>query len=209
MKRLLLLGVMALCPAVLTRAEDKAKLDAGKLPPAAARPVDFQRDIQPIFAAACQSCHGAAKQRSGFRLDDGAEALKGGNSGPVIKPGDASGSRLLFIVAGHDAELKMPPDGKKPLTPEQVSLLRAWIEQGAKWPKDAALAAAKPASDHWAFQPVQRPAPPPVANRGWVRNDIDHFILARLEKEKIAPSPEADRATLIRRLSLEIGRAHV
>src|SRR5262245_42670377 len=103
------------------------------LPSAAQRDVDFRRDVQPIRARACVACHGAAKQRGGLRLDDGAAALKGGNTGAVIVPGQAGKSRLLLLVAGLNAELKMPPEGKPPLSAEEVGLLRAWIEQGAKW----------------------------------------------------------------------------
>ncbi|HXG12909.1 MAG TPA: PSD1 and planctomycete cytochrome C domain-containing protein [Gemmataceae bacterium] len=199
----LVLGVLALAAGALL-AVDKTP-DPGKLPPAAARPVDFERDIKPIFTRACISCHGPEKQRAGLRLDDGTQALKGGDSGPVIKPGDAKGSRLLHAVAGIDPDLKMPPAPRTPLTTEEVSLLRAWIEQGAKWPKDNGTTVARSArSNHWSFQPIKRPAVPPVQNTAWVRNPIDHFILARLEKEGIAPSPEADRATLIRRLSLDL-----
>jgi mono/diheme cytochrome c family protein len=178
--------------------------DKPVLPPAAKKAVDFQHDIAPLFARSCHSCHGAAKQRGGLRLDAATEAAKGGNSGPAFKPGDAAGSRLLQLVAGLDAETKMPPTGKG-LTPVEIGLVRAWIEQGAKWaPIATPTATAATTSSHWAFQPVRRPALPTVVNNAGVRNDIDRFILARLEKEKIAPAPEADRATLIRRLSLDL-----
>jgi hypothetical protein len=195
------LGVLVSIPAVCA-ADEPAKPKT--LPPATKRQMDFVKDIQPIFARACVSCHGPTKQRGGLRLDDGVAALKGSDSGAVIKPGDAVGSRLLTLVAGLDDDLKMPPEDRKPLTAEEVGHLRAWIEQGAKWPKDATGIVAKPKSDHWAFQPIKRPTPPEVANKAWVRNDIDRFVLARLEKEKIVPSPEADRVTLIRRLSLDL-----
>jgi hypothetical protein len=198
-------GIIVLGVGVLLRADEKDAPDRNQLPPAANRTIDFAKDIQPIFARSCVSCHGPDKQRGELRLDDGAAAMKGGNSGPVIKPGDAKGSRLLLLVAGLDPELKMPPEKQKPLTAEEVGLLRAWIEQGAKWPKGVGAAAAQTAkSQHWSFQPIRRPAVPAVKNAAWVRNPIDQFILARLEQEGIAPSPEADRATLIRRLSLDL-----
>jgi hypothetical protein len=179
---------------------------AGKLPPAAGHAVDFAKEVEPLLRRACVSCHGPDKQRGGLRLDDGAAALRGGNSGPAYKPGRAADSRLLRMVAGLDPDLRMPPNKKKQLSPEEVGVLRAWIDQGADWPGSAAAAAAiRPAaSGHWAFQPVRRPPPPATADRAWARNPIDPFILARLEKEKIAPSPPAGKVTLLRRLHLDL-----
>src|SRR5438309_4920781 len=100
-----------------------------KLPPAAPGTIDFQRDIQPIFAKNCISCHGPAKQKGGLRLDDGAEALKGGNSGPVIKPGDSFNSRLLLLVACFDHDLRCSPADKKPQNKQVIGTPRAWIGQ--------------------------------------------------------------------------------
>ena len=172
--------------------------------PARTAPIDFRRDIKPLLARSCLACHGPEKQRGGLRLDSRAEALKGGNGGIVLKPGDAAGSRLLRVVAGLDAELKMPPKGKPSLTAAEVALLRAWIDQGLSWPADSGTVTRRPKSAHWAFRPPQRPFLPPVTNRTWPRNGIDFFVLARLEKEGLAPSAEADRATLIRRLCLDL-----
>src|SRR5207253_1972377 len=118
-----------------------------------------------------------------------------------FQPRDSTRSRLLQLVAGLDPELKMPPKGQ-PLSTEEVGRLRAWIDQGAKWPKEAEAVAGSVKSRHWAYVPPQRPALPAVANREWIRNEIDSFVLARLEAEQLTPSPEADRVTLIRRLSL-------
>ena len=168
------------------------------------KPVDFQREIQPIFARSCLSCHDVRKQRGGLRLDRPDAARRGGDSGPVIKPGDAAHSRLVRVVSGLDPELKMPPQGKAPLDARQIELIRAWIDQGARWPEVAATGTQAVRSNHWAFQPVRRPSPPSVRMQTWPRNDIDRFILARLEKEGLAPAPEADRATLLRRLSLDL-----
>ncbi len=166
--------------------------------------LDFARDVRPILARSCVGCHNADKQRGGLRLDDSAAALRGGNSGPVLKPGDAAHSRLVAVVSGADPDLRMPPAKRPPLTPGEVARLRAWIDQGAPWPRSEAAQAPTRRSAHWAFRPVRRPAAPAVANRAWVRNDIDAFVLARLEKEGTAPSPEADRVTLLRRLSLDL-----
>jgi Protein of unknown function (DUF1553)/Protein of unknown function (DUF1549)/Planctomycete cytochrome C len=201
-----ILGCLALASVPTTvPADEKPARDVGKLPPAATGGIDFQHDIQPILARSCVPCHSAAKQRGGLCLDDGVEALKGGNSGPSIKPGDVRQSRLLQLVAGLDSDLKMPPEGKPPLTVEEVGRLRAWIEQGAKWPKPSGPSAARgPRTSHWAFLPCRRPPVPKVGFAAWVRNEIDAFVLARLEAEGLRPSPEADRVTLMRRVSLDL-----
>ncbi|HEY1378304.1 MAG TPA: PSD1 and planctomycete cytochrome C domain-containing protein, partial [Gemmataceae bacterium] len=176
-----------------------------QLPPAAAGPIDFARDVRPILEKNCLACHGAAKQKGGLRLDDRTQALKGGNSGPVIVPGNAAKSRLLAAVAGVDPDLRMPPEGKPALSAGDVSKLRAWVEQGARWENRSQKSEVRSQkSSHWAFRPPRRPAVPAVHDPQLVQNPIDSFILARLEKEGLRPSPEADRVTLIRRLSLDL-----
>src|SRR4051794_36209278 len=107
-----------------------AAADDAKLPPPAARKADYAKDIQPIFAGACYSCHGEKKQQSSFRLDRKADALKGGEGGKAIVPGKSAESPLVRYVAGLDPDIQMPPKGER-LTAEQVGLLRAWIDQGA------------------------------------------------------------------------------
>ncbi len=202
-RALLCIGCLGLLAGAQLAADDK-KPDLSKLPPAAKEKIDFARDIQPIFASKCVSCHSAAKDRAGLRLDCGPEALKGSISGEVIIPGKSADSMLIHLVAGLDPDKRMPDKGD-PLTAKEVGLLRAWIDQGAKWPEGLVIEVKKsPKLTHWAFQPIKRPDAPEVAKRDWVRNGIDAFVLARLEKEKIAPSPEADRVTLIRRLSLDL-----
>ncbi|HEV3121459.1 MAG TPA: DUF1549 domain-containing protein, partial [Isosphaeraceae bacterium] len=193
----------ALAPGV--RAADDPK---DKLPPAASRKVDFARDIRPIFAHSCFACHGPEIHKSGLRLDHKQSAFTGGDSGPAFEPGKSAESLLIEYVAGLDPDTVMPPKGKGDrLTPEQVSLLRAWIDQGARWPDDTQTADAnsqKTASDHWSFQPIKRQELPPVKDTSWARSPIDAFVLAKLEAEELSPSPEADRSTLIRRLSLDL-----
>jgi len=163
---------------------------AAELPPAATRPVDFAREVQPLFARHCYSCHGPEKQKGQLRLDRKADALKGGDShAPDILPGKSAESPLIRFVAGLDKDLLMPPKGER-LSAEQISLLRAWIDQGAKWPEDGSGAAAK----HWAWQPVVRPAVPEIGN------PIDAFLTAKLAEKGLAFSPPADARTLIRRL---------
>jgi mono/diheme cytochrome c family protein len=169
---------------------------------AAAEPVDYLRDVKPLLAKTCYACHGADKQRSGLRLDTAAAALEGGNSGPAVVPGKSGDSLLIKAVTAADGVSAMPP--KEPrLTPQQVAILRAWIDAGAKAPAGE-LAEAPKATTHWSFRPPLRPAPPAVKDGAWVRNPIDRFVLARLDRDGIRPSPEADRVTLIRRLSLDL-----
>ena len=178
-----------------------------QLPAPATLKVDFKRDIQPILSSRCEQCHGAQMQMSSLRLDSRREALAGGNLGPVIKPWNSAGSKLIQLVAGVEEGKIMPPAGD-PLTKEQIGLLRAWIDQGAEWPEEERSAPTKgnedPRKAHWAFQPVIRPTLPGVQNLSWVRNPIDTFILSKLEAKGIQPSPEADQITLIRRLSLDL-----
>jgi mono/diheme cytochrome c family protein len=173
-------------------------------PAQASTKIDFARDIRPIFAKNCYACHGPEKQKSGLRLDRKREALAGGDSGAAIEPGKSAESLLIELVAGDDPDKVMPPKGDR-LTAEQVGLLRAWIDQGAVWPESAdAASKGDPAKTHWAFQPIRRPSLPPVKNAAWVRSPIDAFVLAKLESLGIEPSPEADRPTLIRRLSFDL-----
>ncbi len=173
------------------------------LPPAAGRKVDFTRDIRPILASRCYQCHGPEKQKAELRLDTRAGGLKGGEAGPVIVPGQSARSLLVQLVVGMDPDKRMPAKGPL-LTAEQIGLLRAWIDQGAVWPEVPGAVQVVAKVDHWAFKAPVRPALPAVRERGWPRNPIDRFVLARLEKEKLAPSPRADRVTLIRRLSLDL-----
>jgi mono/diheme cytochrome c family protein len=169
-----------------------------QLPPAAAVKVDFARDVEPIFSSRCYECHGEKKSKSGLRLDDKTRALRGGDSGkPIFISGQSAQSQLILRVAGLvKPDEIMPAQGER-LTSQQIGLLEAWIDQGASWPE----AAKKP---HWAYVKPVRPALPKVQHSRWPRDPIDNFILARLEKEKLAPSGEADRAALIRRVSLDL-----
>jgi hypothetical protein len=176
------------------------------LPAPATIHIEFTRDIQPILAGRCQSCHGPTLRSGGLRLDSRDAALAGGNSGPAIVAGNSSSSRLIRLVAGAEKDRVMPMAGPR-LTAEQVGLLRAWIDQGAPWPaiaENSASEARDPRTSHWAFLPPLRPPVPAVRNAAWVRNPVDAFVLSRLEAEGIEPSPEADRTTLIRRLSLDL-----
>lgn len=159
--------------------------------------IDFDRDIRPIFSENCYACHGPDKdkRKAGLRLDVKEDAFKKLDSGDfAIVPGNPDQSRLLKVISlppGDDDHMPPAKTGKK-LTSVQVELLRRWIVQGAKW------------GAHWAYVAPERPAVPQVKSKKWPRNDIDRFILAALEKKGLKPNPEADRYTLIRRLSLDL-----
>ena len=158
---------------------------------ASAATVDFNRDVRPILAENCFHCHGAdgAKRQAELRLDDRDAAVEYG----AIVPGDAEASLLVERIVTDDPEVKMPPpESKRSLTAEQIDVLTRWVREGA------------PYSPHWAFQAPTRPATPGVANAAWTQNDIDRFVLARLEQEKLKPSPRAPQTTLLRRIALDV-----
>jgi hypothetical protein len=163
--------------------------------------VDFIRDIQPIFKAACLKCHGAEKPKGQFRLDSRLHAFKGGIAGKAILPGKGSESLLIKLLLESDPEERMPRKAE-PLSKAQIDLLRAWIDQGAVWPESASVEAAP--IQHWAYVKPSRPAVPSVKDPSRVRNPIDAFLLARLEKEGLGFAPEAPKETLIRRVTLDL-----
>jgi len=180
-----------------------AEVDVSKLPPPAARPVDFAKDIQPVLAQNCYRCHGEQRAEADLRWDMKESALKGSDQGPALIPGKSAESRMIHLVAGLDPKNVMPKKGGR-LTAEQVSLLRAWIDQGAAWP-DALAGKKDTKHDHWAFKtPVRPPVPANTQHATRNTHPIDAFITARLQKEGLKLSPEADRPTLIRRLSLDL-----
>ncbi|MFN7923567.1 MAG: DUF1549 domain-containing protein, partial [Bryobacteraceae bacterium] len=158
--------------------------------------IDFLRDIQPVLEKSCYGCHSAANQMGALRLDSKSAAAKS------IAPGKAAESKLYQRVAGAGDAPRMPM-GAKPLDAEVIAKIKQWIDEGAEWP-DGAIGRPAETKKHWSYAAPQRPALPAVSKPAWPRNAIDHFILARLDKEGLAPSPEADRVTLLRRLSLDL-----
>jgi len=178
----------------------KGAVDLSKIPPAAHRTVDFARDVKPIFAKNCYKCHGAEKQKSDYRLDVKSSALKGGSIGGAIVPGDGAASALVHYVAGADEETQMPPKGEM-LSAAEVGVLRAWIDQGAKWEVEVA---ATTQATHWALRALTLPAIPEVKGKDWVRTPVDAFVLHELEARGMTPSAEADRRTLIRRVTFDL-----
>ncbi len=165
-------------------------------------PIDYAREVKPLLAKHCVGCHGATKPRGGLRLDTAEAARKGGKSGPAVVPGEPDDGTLLEALAGGGSIRKMPLN-RPGLNEAQVQTLRDWIRQGAKAPANE-VASVAPEEVHWAFVAPKRPALPGVGLKEWPRNPIDTFILQRLEQAKLTPSPEADRVTLIRRLSLDL-----
>jgi hypothetical protein len=164
------------------------------LPTVAASPVSFERDVQPILRR-CLQCHGQSQAKAGLRLDSRPRAIKELRSGDrAIVPGKPEESAVIHRVTAAAAKKRMPPKGPA-LTAGQVDLLRWWIAAGADWPA------------HWAYRPLQKPPIPhdlPRAYRAWPRTPIDRFILARLQERGLAPAPEADRRTLLRRVYFDL-----
>ena len=157
--------------------------------------VDYNLDIRPILSDNCYACHGpdAKSRQANLRIDTKAGAFSEPSGYPVIVPGKPEESELHLRITSNDDHYRMPPAGfNKTLTPEQIEAITQWIREGAKW------------EEHWAFTTPIRPTPPDVKNGDWVRNPIDAFILSRLEKEGLKPANEADKRTLIRRLSLDL-----
>ncbi len=186
---------LSVCAAPLALAADATR-GKSSLPTASpGAKIRFNRDIRPILSDNCFKCHGPdpANRQAGLRLDR-REGLFGKlPAGAAVVPGKPAASRLFIrMTAAQPAAVMPPPSSHKTLSPEQKALVRTWIEQGAPW------------EPHWSFVAPTRPAPPAVRDSKWVRNPIDRFVLARLEAEGLKPAPEADRRTLIRRLSLDL-----
>jgi hypothetical protein len=176
--------------------------------------VDFERQIRPLLVERCGDCHGPDTQESSLRLDVKHRALKGGDFGPVILPGKAGESELVRRITTADKKKMMPPDGDR-LTAAEVALLERWIDAGAEWPESEADRLARetdrdPRLQHWAWQPVTRPAVPPAheatpaGESRPAHAEIDRFVQATLAEKNLGPAPEADRRTLIRRLSFDL-----
>ena len=171
----------------------------------------FEAKIRPLLNDNCYKCHSLAngKVKGGLELDWRGGWEKGGDTGPVIVPGEPEKSLLIKAVRYGDPDLQMPPKGEK-LSDAQINDLVAWIKMGAPDPR-ATRPLATPAAayggngkDHWAFKAVKRPTPPAVKNEAWIQNDVDRFILARLEENGMTPNEPADKRTLIRRVYYDV-----
>ena len=163
--------------------------------------VDYVQQIKPVLRERCFACHGALKQEAGLRLDTAELVIKGGDNGAIVSVQNADESLLLTRVTTHDASERMPPEGE-PLSAVQISLLRAWITQGANGP--AAEVAERDPRDHWAFQTPVRPAVPLVEDADWNHNPIDAFIEATRQRKGLQHQPSADKRIWLRRVSLDL-----
>ncbi|MCX6954788.1 MAG: PSD1 and planctomycete cytochrome C domain-containing protein [Verrucomicrobia bacterium] len=165
-----------------------------------AAPVDYVREVKPILSQYCYRCHGSSQQKSGMRADTAAFLLQGGDSGPSLVAGKSAESLIVKTILGTHDDISRMPYKKPALSDAQIALISAWIDQGAVAPANE-----EPEKNvHWAFLAPVRVDPPKVKRADWSRNPVDALVLARLDKEKIAPSPEADRTTLLRRVSLDL-----
>jgi hypothetical protein len=192
----------ALCGAVLSAAVCHA---------AEAKPEElefFEKKVRPLFVAHCFKCHGVAEPKANFRIDSRSGLLKGGDNGPAIVPGKPDESLLVDVI--NYGTYQMPPDGK--LKADEIATITHWVKIGAPWPAGAEPIAGKSKYEfnlaermkHWSFQPIRRHDPPAVKNAGWPRDDIDRFILAKLEAAGLRPADEADRATWLRRVTFAL-----
>jgi cytochrome c553 len=191
----------------------------GSRPPlagAADPPVDpefFEKKVRPLLIANCTGCHGPEKQKGGLRLDSRAALLRGGDTGPAVKPGDPAGSLLVRLVR-YDGDIKMPPKGK--LADDEIATLTAWVKGGAPWPDDLESGGHQPpggeafdlharAKAHWSFQPVRRPAVPEITDhKSRITNPIDAFLLAKLRAAGLTFAPPADKRVLVRRVYFDL-----
>jgi hypothetical protein len=162
---------------------------------AAELPVDFNREVRPLLARNCTTCHGGVKQAGGVSFIFRKDVLGVGDSGqPVVVPGDPAASGMIRRIKSEDPDEKMPPPEEHPagLAPQQIALLERWVAEGAAW------------EEHWAFIPPVAETPPTVKATGWPRVELDRFVLARLESEGIAPTPAAEPHLWLRRVSLDL-----
>ncbi|MFN9372731.1 MAG: PSD1 and planctomycete cytochrome C domain-containing protein [Planctomycetaceae bacterium] len=162
----------------------------------------FETSVRPVLVEHCGKCHGATRQWASLRLDSRDAFLKGGDSGPAIVPGKPEESLLIQAVRQTDENLKMPPEGR--LTDRQIADLVRWIERGAAFPQSAVATGRTRDPNHWAFQPRAAVVPPAVTHADQVRTPVDQFLLQRLEAEGLALAPETDRATRLRRVTVEL-----
>lgn len=165
----------------------------------------FEQDVKPLLVKRCAACHNPKNRTSGLDVLSPESLLEGGNRGPAVQPGNPTGSLILQAI-GRSGDLKMPPGGKLP--GEEIAKIQAWISgldhSSAKKAEGAQPDTSHPVPAHWAFQPVKPVAVPAVTGHQWPKNSIDRFVLARLERERISPSHEADSATLLRRVYLDL-----
>ncbi len=170
--------------------------------PSYAEHISFQKQIAPLLQDHCLKCHSGPRPKSDLDLTNPEKMREGGASGPAVVPGKPAESPLIQMVT----EKKMPP--RKALAPEEIALLRRWVEEGAHWEGGALKVKIesknRAGSDWWSLQPIRRPPIPTPANREWSANPVDAFVMSGLEHSRLSPNPIADRRTLIRRVTLDL-----
>ena len=157
--------------------------------------IQFNQDIRPLLSANCFNCHGPDEEsrEADLRLDTREGAFADHNETPILVPGEPQESELYLRIVSTDADEQMPPpEGEHHLKPEEIALIKRWIEEGAKW------------QHHWSFVTPTRPELPAVDQTSWIRGPLDRFVLSRLKEDQLSPSAEADRRTLIRRVSFDL-----
>jgi Protein of unknown function (DUF1553)/Protein of unknown function (DUF1549)/Planctomycete cytochrome C len=171
----------------------------------------FEAKVRPILFNHCFKCHGEKKQEGGLRTDLHENLLKGGDTGPAVIPGKPEESELIDAIKYDADSYQMPPDGK--LKQEQIDILTQWVKEGAHWPENNKTHSSnaneekfdlKERAKHWSFQPVVNVKPPEVKNKNWPQTPIDYFILSELEKSQISPATNADKRTLLRRITFDL-----
>jgi hypothetical protein len=172
----------------------------------------FEKKVRPILVNNCYGCHSAdTKPAGGLRVDDFNGLLTGGDAGAAVVPGEPESSILLRRLRLQDPKRRMPKDTEA-LSGEDIATLETWIKDGAAWPREkipASLGRTRAEyerlkTNHWAWQPRTQPVVPPVADKKWARSDVDRFVLAKLESKKLSPVSDADRVTLIRRVTFDL-----
>jgi len=171
----------------------------------------FEKSVRPILAHHCWECHGEKKQEASLRLDSRQGVLTGSDTGAIVSQETLAESLILQVIQSADEDTQMPPDGK--LSADEIKAIVRWIGMGFPWPPspegaEPVLSAEQlfqqARNTHWAFQPIGSPSLPEVSNPQWIESPIDRFVLARLEQAGLAPSPRADRTTLIRRVTFDL-----
>ncbi len=193
-----LLSGSALVPWAVNAEEATKKLPADQVE-------FFETRVRPVLVEKCISCHGDKKQQASLRLDSIPSMVKGNESGPAIVPGKPADSRLIQVLHYSDSDIQMPPAGKLPA--EEIAALSRWVEIGAPWPDDVKLGSdvvQSPAGSHWSFQPISNPPVPQVQEQDQVHNAIDAFVLSKLEANHLTFAKPVDRATFIRRATLDL-----
>ena len=181
---------------------------APRLPPPADRPVDFVTDIKPLLHKYCFDCHGPGLDSGGLSMGTRAQVLEGGETGPGLLTGNSISSALVQRIAGVDPEQRMPPDGDR-MSPAEIGLVRAWIDQGALWPtsEETPDPRTRKHRSHWAFLPLRQPpvpTPAETAHAGWIQTPIDAFVIRQLEATQFEPAPAASPSELLRRLYFDL-----